>query len=326
MKYHCECCDFHSSNKKDYNRHCLTAKHKSRINHEENEIKPEENTPNNYNCETCDFHTSKKTDYTIHCMTAKHKKRCSWVKPIEIAETVAVVVQEHNSESSRESKDYNLIVELVKENKEFENLLVEQHKMVTELQTQIIEMSRESKTITTTNTNTNSNNTTNNNNQFNLHFFLNDTCKNAINFSEFIENIQVSDDDLENNAKMGFVSGMTKLIVDNLKQMAFNDRPIHCTDVKRETIYIKDENQWDKEKSHTAIQRGIQDITCKNMTQLFEWRANNPEYEDMDSELGEKSIVMQQNSMAGSKCNEFYPKIINNIAKETKLEKNAIEE
>ena len=168
---------------------------------------------------------------------------------------------------------------------------------------------------TTTNNNTTNNNT--NNTQFNIQLFLNETCKNAINFTDFIDNIQVTDNDLENNAKMGFVEGVTKIIMDNLKQLELTNRPIHCTDVKRETIYVKEEDEWDKEKSHNVIQKGIQEITCKNMCQLSEWRENNPEYEDMDTELGEKSIVMQQNSMAGFKCDVFYPKIIKNIAKET---------
>jgi hypothetical protein len=148
--------------------------------------------------------------------------------------------------------------------------------------------------------------------------FLNENCKNAVNFSDFIGNIQVTDDDLENNAKMGFVDGVTKIIMDNLRQLDLTNRPIHCTDAKRETIYVKEEDEWDKEKSHTVIQRGIQDITCKNMQQLCQWREENPSYaEDMDSVLGEKSIVMQQNSMAGTKRDDYYPKIIKNIAKET---------
>ena len=187
------------------------------------------------------------------------------------------------------------------------DLLIELLKQNNELQKQIIEMSKEPKTV----------NNTNNNIQFNIHQFLNETCKNAPNFSDFIDKIQVTNNDLENNVRMGFVDGVTKIIMDNLKQMELSERPIHCTDVKRETIYVKEEDEWDKEKSHEVIQKGIQEITCKNMCQLSEWRENNPEYENMESELGEKSIVMQQNSMAGPKRNEFYPKIIKNIAKET---------
>jgi hypothetical protein len=193
------------------------------------------------------------------------------------------------------------------------DLLIELIKQNNELQKQIIEMSKEPKTVNNTN-----------NIQFNIHQFLNETCKNAPNFSDFIDNIQVTYCDLENNAKLGFVDGMTKVIVDHLKQLALSDRPIHCTDVKRETIYVKEEDQWEKEKSKETIQKGIQEITCKGMQKLSEWREDNPEYNDMETETGEKSISIQQNSMAGGKRDEFYPKIIKNIAKETILDKKRL--
>jgi len=320
MNYHCECCDYYTSKQSNFIKHELTAKHKKRIVSYKNEDK----VAVKYHCECCDFYTSKKTDYTIHCTTAKHKKRSLVEK---VTEKVAIVIQEHNDVGSRELKDYNLIIELVKENKDFKNLLVEQHKMVTELQTKIIELSKENKMITTTNNNTTNNNCNNttNNQQFNLQFFLNDTCKDAPNFTDFIKSIQVTDDDLENNVKMGFVNGMTKIIMDNLRQLDLTNRPIHCTDVKRETIYVKAEEQWDKDNSTKVIQRGIQEITCKNMQQLCQWREENPEYKDYESNLSDFSDAMQQHSMAGTKREDFYPKIIKNIAKETKLEKNVLE-
>jgi hypothetical protein len=291
MNFHCDYCDFNTSNKKDYNKHILTAKHKNRI----LRGKIAEKNPSTYHCEICDYHTSNKTDYTKHILTAKHKKRISKKKNPKI--------DEPGSDSCDIiTPNHNLILNLLKQNNE--------------LQKQIIELSREPKVI---NYNTNSGNT--NNSQLNLNIFLNETCKNALNFTEFIENIQVTYDDLENNVKMGFVDGMTKIIVDNLKQLEINNRPIHCTDVKRETIYVKEEDQWEKDNSKDVLQKGIQEITRKNMCQLTEWREDNPEYDDIETEVGEKSIVLQQNLMAGGKRNEFYPKIIKNIAKETVLDK-----
>jgi hypothetical protein len=269
-----------------------------------------------FNCDSCDYTTSRKPDYKKHLTTAKHKS-CKSCKKTSIK--VATIELENST------KDLNMtsVMCLIKENQEFKNMMIEQQKQVLDIQKQLVEMSKESKITTNNNNNNNNNNTTNNNNQFNLNFFLNETCKNAINFSDFIENIKVSYDDLENNAKLGFVNGMTKLIVDNLKQLELNDRPIHCTDVKRETIYVKEDDQWEKEKSKEVIQKGIQEITCKNMNQLMEWREENPEYNDMDSELSELSIGMQQHSMAGGKRDEFYTKIIKNMAKETVIEKNS---
>ena len=293
MNFYCETCDYKTSNKKDYIKHCLTAKHKKCILIGKNVKKK----LMNYHCVICDFYTSNKTNYKHHELTAKHQK-C-----MLLGKNAEKIQDKTKTESNSSNND--MLMELIKQNNE--------------LQKQIIEMLKEPKTVNNTNNNTN-----NTNIQFNIHQFLNETCKNAPNFSDFIENIQVSENDLENNATMGFVNGMTKLIVDNLKQMELNDRPIHCTDVKRETIYVKEENQWDKEKSRIVIQRGIQEITRKNMCQLTEWREENPEYEDMDSEIGEKSIILQQNLMAGSKRDEFYPKIIKNIAKETILDKKRL--
>ena len=225
MNYHCEYCDYQTSNKKDFSKHEMTAKHKKSILMRQQVNK----SLLKYHCECCDYFTSKKTNYNAHCLTTKHKKsiligqneKKSYVEP-----TVTI--------GSLIPPDYNLVAELLKQNNELQKQIIEMYKMTT------------NNTINTTNNN-NSNNTTNNQ-QFNLNFFLNETCKDAINFSEFIENIQVTSDDLENNAKMGFVNGMTKIIIDNLKQLTQNERPIHCMDVKRETIYVKEEDQWGQGK------------------------------------------------------------------------------
>jgi hypothetical protein len=250
-------------------------------------------------------------------MTAKHISRSKNPKNPLIEKSIQI-------DPNKLVVNTSVILDIIKENQEFKTLLVDQQKQTMELQKEnnilmnkMVEISQNTLTVPKTI----NNNTTNNNTQFNLNFFLNETCKNAINFTDFIDNIQITDNDLENNAKMGFVEGVTKIIMDNLKQLELNNRPIHCTDVKRETIYVKEEDEWDKDNSKKVIQKGIQDITCKNMSQLFEWRENNPESTDMNSELGEKSIVMQQNSMAGCQREEFYPKIIKNIAKETILDK-----
>jgi len=295
MNYLCESCDYHTSKKTDYKKHCLTAKHKSLILCD----KVTRKITMKYCCESCNYHTSIKNDYNKHCATAKHKNLTLCDKVSQ--NSLAIITTENIPELTNNQ----LILNLLQQNNE--------------LQKQIIELSREPKIINNYN---NSGNNNTNNIQLNINQFLNETCKNAINFSEFIENIQLTDDDLENNVKMGFVDGVTKIIMDNLKQLALIDRPIHCTDVKRETIYVKQEDQWDKENSHKVIQKGFQNITCKNMQQLCQWREENPSYaDDIDSELGEKSIMMQQNSMAGTKRDDYYPKIIRNIAKETILDK-----
>ena len=285
--FQCICCDYTSIRNSQYERHILTAKHLKMANDNKNV----QESSNKYECECGNIYKNRHN-------LSRHKKACKNNNTESITGSYNIV----NSTTVKEPSNHDLILNLLKQNND--------------LQKQIIELSKEPKVI---NYVTNSGNT--NNSQFNLNIFLNETCKNAINFSEFIDNIKVSYDDLENNAKMGFVDGMTKIIMDNLKQLELNDRPIHCTDVKRETIYVKEEDQWEKDKSKDVLQKGIQEITRKNMCQLTEWREENPEYDDMETEMGEKSIILQQNLMAGCKRDEFYPKIINNIAKETVLDK-----
>lgn len=330
-KFYCNKCDYTTSSNYDYTKHCMTAKH----------LMDTKNVSKNiasFHCKKCDYTTSTNCNYKKHCMTAKHmmdtnKSKCIIVyrnsgdykcdcgKMYKYSQGLYKHKKTCSLTYCNKSVPSNLttamVVELIKENQEFKSMLVEQQKENSILMNKMMEISQNSLILPTT---INNNNTTNNN-QFNLNLFLNETCKNAINFTDFIDNIQVTDNDLENNARMGFVDGVTKIIMDNLKQLELNNRPIHCTDVKRETIYVKEENQWEKDNSKEVIQKGIQEITRKNMCQLSEWRENNPEYEDMETETGEKSIIMQQNSMAGVKRDAFYPKIIKKIAKETIIDR-----
>ena len=152
--------------------------------------------------------------------------------------------------------------------------------------------------------------------------FLNDQCKNAMNLSDFIERIEISHDDLENNAQLGFVNGMTKILMDNLRQLTLHERPIHCTDIKRETLYIKDENVWEKERSNEKLENAIQEVSRKSLQSLIDWKKTNPEYDNLDSDFSKRCIHIQQNSSAICEKSLKYPKIIHNIAKENTIVKH----
>ena len=303
----CIFCNFTTSKKCNYNNHLLTAKHTKLTNIDKNQQKEATTSyVKKYGCECGKTYLQRQSLFT-------HKKKCIFLQK-EFFEENPIL-----ADSSKLDVNTNVILDIIKENQEFKTLLIEQ-------QNQVIALQKENhilmnKMLEHPSTITKNSNITNNNNQYNLNLFLNETCKNALNFSDFIDNIQVTDDDLENNVKLGFVDGVSKLIMNHLKQLALSDRPIHCTDVKRETIYVKEEDQWEKDHSKEVIQKGIQEITRKNMRQLSEWREENPEYEDMETEKGEKSIAMQQSSMAGGKREEFYNKIIKNMAKKTIIDK-----
>jgi hypothetical protein len=301
--YSCLSCHYTTGNKSKYERHLSTRKHLFNKNLTEKGLNGTFDKPT-FSCVNCN------KIYKSRVGLWQHSKQC-------------IPEKEHDELPKTNSLNTNIVMELIKQNKELQELLIKQAADHNKNQSEIINKLAE-REHTSNISNNNNIHTTNNNQKLNLNVFLNETCKNALNFTEFIDNIQVTYGDLENNAKLGFVDGMTKVIVDHLKQLALSDRPIHCTDVKRETIYVKEEDQWEKEKSKETIQKGIQEITCKGMQKLSEWREDNPEYNDMETETGEKSIAFQQNSMAGGKRDEFYPKIIKNIAKETILDKKRL--
>ena len=218
---------------------------------------------------------------------------------------------------------------LIKENQELRNFVIEQTREQTKLTNSMMEITKTAITHSSGghhngNTHTNSHNTNNNsNNQFNIQLFLDEKCKDAMNLSNFIGNIQVSNQDLENNAENGFVKGISKILIENLRQMSLYERPIHCTDVKRETMYIKEEDQWAKEEDTKKLQEAIQEVSRKSLIQYFQWKEENPEHTNLDSDVGMKCMAISRNSMAGSNRDEYYNKIIKTVAKETILDKKS---
>ena len=168
------------------------------------------------------------------------------------------------------------------------------------------------------NTNT-VNGNVNNTQKFNINVFLNEQCKDAMNLSDFVKSIEVSREDLENNAQLGFVGGISKIFLDNLRQLSINKRPIHCTDLKREIMYIKDDDKWTKEVGPAKLNMVLQTISQKSTRTLLNWKAENPDYKDNDSEFSNLCIVIQRNSMAGYDRDTYYPKVIRAIAKEVTI-------
>jgi len=161
------------------------------------------------------------------------------------------------------------------------------------------------------------NTTTNNtNNQFNLQVFLNEDCKDAINFSDFIKQIQVSFEDIENQAECGYVKGISKLFIENLKELGTNKRPIHCTDKKRKTLYIKENDEWDKEGSQDTLKNGIQEITRSTMRTLIKEKENRAEeFADMESDFSKQCLVIQRNLIPTAPRETAFIKVMENITK-----------
>ena len=234
------------------NNHYNTVKHINNLN------------LNKYRCDCGKIYTHKSS-------LCKHKKLCNNISFSNEAET-----------NKTEPDIVNAIMEVVKQNNEFKELLVEQGKQLAEQNKQIIELS--SKPTTTNNTN----NTTNNTNSFNLNFFLNETCKDALNISDFVNQLHVGIKDLEETGRLGYADGISKIFINGLKQLEINQRPVHCSDAKRETIYIKDKNQWEKDDEEkpkfAKIGKEIDfsSITLDKAIELLSWPRMLGSYKEND--------------------------------------------
>lgn len=283
-KFYCEKCDYTCLRSGDFNKHIRSKKHNSKNTTELQQKILYE----------CDCGRS----YNHRASLYNHKKKCTYEPPHTQEET----------KSLPNKLDPNMVRSLIEQN--------------TELQKQLVELSGKFDNMVVNNITKNI--TKNNTNNFNINVFLNEQCRDAINFTDFVDRIEVSHDDLENNATMGFVNGISKIFVDNLKQLTLHERPIHCTDVKRETMYIKDDDQWQKEKNtiDEKLRDAIQEVSRKSLCSLMEWKQTNPEYEDMDSDFSNKCVVIQKESLMGSNREKIYPKVTHNIAKESIIEKS----
>jgi hypothetical protein len=231
----------------------------------------------------------------------KHKNTCIQFKNDVI---------EENIKDDKSNKD-NLIEYLIKENSEFKGLIME-----------LIKKDNNSNNVS----NNVSNNTINsNNNTFNLQFFLNEQCKDALNIGEFIDSIKVQLTDLENTGRLGYVEGVSKILIKNLNELDAYKRPIHCSDLKREVIYIKDDDKWMKENDDKhMIKKAIKDVANKNIRQITEWANLNPDCKQADSKKNNQYLNIVMNSMSGGSNEEQcanIEKIVKNITKSVIIDK-----
>ena len=284
--FFCENCDFKCNKNSNYKKHLLTAKHKNRT------IRTEK-IPKNAIVYKCECGKSYKSRSSLWY----HKKKCPHINN-------TIVIQEN-----QEDKPY--MMDIISQNKEIVDLLVLQNE---ELKRQNREQSNTIRELIPKIGNNNT--TTNNNNQFNLQVFLNEDCKDAINFSDFIKQIQVSFEDIENQAECGYVKGISKLFIENLQELGTYKRPIHCTDKKRKTLYIKENDEWDKEGSQDALKNGIQEVTRSTMRRLIKEKENRAEeFADMESDFSKQCLVIQRNLIPTAPRETAFSKVMENITK-----------
>jgi hypothetical protein len=256
----CELCNYNCYKKSDIDKHKLTAKHINRTNRTENSHKPNE-------IFACDCGKVYKARNSLWY----HKKKCTYV------DTVNNDIIDDPPTINEPTNDASTVLLLLKQNQEFKTLMVEQYEKIQELQQQLVD-------VVKNNTGSVTNNNTTNNNRFNINVFLNDTCKDAMNITDFIRDIDVQNNELEYIGHNGYVTGMTKMITDRLKSMDVTKRPIHCTDIKRETMYIKDDGVWCKDTEELSkLRKILSRISMNNYRSVAKWRESHPESEILAS-------------------------------------------
>lgn len=338
--YTCDSCCYSTAYKNDFAKHSLTKKHKRRVMEMSGSLRilPETITQNEneeFYCVRCSYRTMLKGDFIKHENSDKHRGIV----------TGKAAVQEQKSNNCEKCgrmfstnsglwkhikkcsvddtpKKDGMIVEIVSEmfkefvksNKDMQMLMVEQNN-------KIIDMVKS----TSAANHSNNSNSFNTNNQFNLQFFLNETCKDAINLTDFINSLNLQVKDFETTGKLGYVEGITRIIINGLRQIDVNKRPLHCTDVKRETVYIREENSWEKENGDKKmLRKAVNNIARKNLVQLKKWQEINPEFININSSKNDEFLHLSSVALGGQTQEEedkFIHQILKNVLKEVVVDK-----
>ena len=301
---YCELCDYLTCKNADYKKHLSTVKHKKREN-ETFETEMKQNVAENRQC-ICGIYFNSRTTLW------RHKKKCGMENINTTNEEIC-----KNDICKNDTDDFkiltNLVIEVVKQNKE---LAIQNN----ELTNKIVDLCKEKNSTTILNSNINSNNKT-----FNLNMFLNETCKDAMNIMDFVDSLKIQLSDLENVGKLGFVEGISNIIIKNLKALDIHKRPVHCSDSKREVMYIKDEDKWEKENNEKhKLRKAIKHIANKNSKMLPEFKAKYPDCGKSDSKYVDQynKLVIEAMGGKGENDSEKEDKIIKKIAKEVMIEKD----
>ena len=322
--FHCEICDFKCSKQSNYSKHLLTRKHK--ILTDPNKKMPDDNTVL-YSC-IC----GKK--YKHLSSLSKHKKNCEYSDYFQENEKhekhekhdyldisgnneIISIISSDEINNNDENIDKNgLIIQLIKENKELQKTIIKQNATFIEQQ----ELHNKSLTEKLNSITPVISNTTNNtmNNNYNINLFLNEQCKDALNIMDFVNSLTIEMKDLENTGSRGFVEGMSNIIVKAIQDLDITKRPIHCTDSKKEILYVKDNEIWEQDNNKEKIKEAIQHIKQNNVRKLAEWVIANPECENMDSPLNKiYTDILNQTIITNDKN---ISKVIKNVSKHVTID------
>jgi hypothetical protein len=293
QKFHCIHCDYSTSRKSQWDRHILTGKHKK---------------------ETFGL----QMDYTL---VPEHKHICQCGNQYKHRQGLwkhhKICLQEKGSESSTPQNTENPVIEF----KILTNMVMDVVKQNQELTNKIVDICKINQTNNIiSNSNFNSHNKT-----FNLNVFLNETCKDAMNITEFVDSLKLQLSDLENVGRLGYIEGISNIIVKNLNKLDVHKRPVHCSDSKREVMYIKDENKWEKEnEKNKKLRKVIKKIADKNARLLPQFKKEHPDYIKSASKYSDQynKLIIESMGGLGDDDQEKENKIIRKIAKEVIIDKS----
>jgi len=284
-KYICEPCNFTCSKYSNYNRHLTTAKHKILT----NTNGKEQQVPKVYICD-CG------KEYKHSSSLCKHKTKCKGINNEN--ENIRIEKQDND----RYELLTNTILELVKKNDELTSSIVEISKQI----------------------GNNNNNTINSNNKFNLNVFLNEKCKDAMSLTDFVKSLEITMDDFIQTGELGFVDGLSRVMIERINDMDLYNRPIHCTDLKRETLYIKDAEKWEKDANKEQLRKAVKGVAYKNDRMRPIWYSETPEVDVLGSANCDKFLKYSQAALGGcgkEETKSFEDKIMKNIMKQVTIDK-----
>jgi hypothetical protein len=311
-KYQCEVCNYNTEIKKDYMKHLRTIKHKINDSATKTDNFVLKNPSIVLSCANCNKTYKDKTGLW------RHKKKCSMINlPVEILTHPSPASPPH---TSSEDMQMNIILELVKQNQEFKNLLIQQSNQMMEQNKTIIEVAKNSQGNNNNNTISNSNNKT-----FNLNFFLNETCKDAMNMKDFIQSLELSLPELEKMGELGFAEGMSRVFINRLNSLDITKRPIHCSDVKREIIHIKDDNKWERDNANLdRLRKIIKQLTHKNILRVDDWKKANQGCTEYKSRKNDQYLKIHLEAIGPvdeAEVKRDFGKIIRRVAENTAIDK-----
>jgi len=264
----CINCNYNTCDKKDYNKHINTAKHKNNTNVDKVLTNIEEKSANlNTNLSINEIVCNCGKKYKSRQGLYAHRKKCDALENEKLTNTTNTTntTNATNSTNNQLTLTNDLIIKLLNDNKEMREIIIKQQDQISELLPKI------GNNFITNN---------NNNNKFNIQVFLNERCKDAINMSDFIKSIQVSLQQLDYTKQNGIVNGLSNVIIENMNKLGLYQRPIHCTDIKRESLYIKDDDNWEKDVNKEKIRKAIKDVSTKQFCALSKWTKENPDFQN----------------------------------------------